>query len=262
MIGAIRASTTGMQGNQSLIDTTANNIANVNTTAFKRGRVEFEDLLYLTQRAAGSDVAQGVQSPTPTQFGTGVALAAVDKQFTPGPLLSTERELDVAIEGDGFFRVALPGGALRYTRDGSFVRDANGLLTTGDGFAVQPPITVPANATSVSIGADGSVFASVPSQPTPQLLGQITLAKFRNPTGLSAEGNNLFAETPSSGPPLVVTPGQSGTGALRQGFLEGSNVEVVSELTNLLLAQRAFSFNAEVIRVSSEMLRSTSDLIQ
>ena len=262
MIGAILAGATGLQSNQSLLDATANNVANVNTTAFKRGRVEFQDLLYLTLRAATGDPSAGLQSPTASQVGTGVAVATADKVFTPGQLLATERELDVAIEGEGFLRVALPDGGIRYTRDGAFVRDANGLLRTGGGLALQPPITIPANATAVSIGADGTVLASVPGQPAPQQLGQLTLAKFRNQMGLSAEGNNLFAETPSSGPPLVGNPGQNGTGPLRQGFLEGSNVEVVSELTNLLLAQRAFTFNSEVIRVSSEMLRSTSDLLR
>lgn len=261
MIGAIRTSSTGMQGQTSVIDSTANNLANVSTTAYKRNRVDFVDLLYLNRRAAGAENAQGIQSPTGSQIGTGVAIAAAAKLHTQGPIELTDRQLDVAIEGKGFFRVSLPDGGIRYTRDGAFSTNALGQLVTSDGFLIQPPIVVPSNATQVSIGTDGTVTALLQGQTAPQALGRIQTANFTNPEGLSSEGRNLFAETAASGTPLVGFPGTSGTGLLRQGFLERSNVETVTELTNLILAQQAFTFNAEAIRVSNEMLRTTTDLL-
>src|SRR5262245_31391524 len=262
MIKAMFTSATGMKAQQQVVDNTANNLANVNTTGFKRNQVEFQDLLYVTQRAAGAESAQGIQSPSSIQFGSGVRLAATTKVFSQGVLENTARELDVAIEGDGFLEVTVPGTSeSRYTRDGAIQVNASGNLVTSDGFSIVPPITLPSDTLHVSIGIDGTVMVTTAGQPnTPTTLGNIQLVRFANAAGLHSEGGNLYVATPASGPPQQGQPGTNGLGKLRQSFLERSNVEVVTELVNLILAQRAYEINSRAIRASDEMLSASNNL--
>lgn len=263
MIKALFTSATGMNAQTTYIDNTANNIANVNTNGFKKGQVDFQDLVYVTQRVPGSDVAQGLQVPTGLQIGSGVRVASVTKVFTEGALVNTQNPFDVAVEGDGFFQVTLPSGELRYTRDGALRVNAQGSLVTSDGFLITPQITIPQGVVSVSVGTDGTVTAINAGALNASVnLGQLTLVRFVNPAGLSAEGRNLFAETASSGAPVIATPGQNGVGFTRQGFLERANVDVVTELINLILAQRAYEFNTRAVRTADNMLASTTDLVR
>jgi len=263
MIKALFTSATGMNAQVTFIDNTANNIANVNTNGFKKGQVDFQDLIYVNQRVPGSDVAQGLQVPTGLQIGSGVRVAGVTKVFTEGALVNTQNPFDVAVEGDGFFQVTLPSGELRYTRDGALRVNAQGSLVTSDGFLITPQITIPQGVVSVSVGSDGTVSAiNAGALNASTNLGQLTLVRFVNPAGLSAEGRNLFAETASSGAPVIATPGQNGVGLTRQGFLERANVDVVTELINLILAQRAYEFNTRAVRTADNMLASTTDLVR
>jgi flagellar basal-body rod protein FlgG len=263
MIRAFHTSATGMIAQQFVVDNSANNLANANTTGFKKSLVAFQDLIYLNQRPPGLEQLQGQQVPAGLQIGNGVRVAGNIKLFTQGSIQSTGDPLNVAIEGDGFFQITAPDGTLRYTRDGTFLRNANGDLVTADGFFLSPRITIPADAIAVSIGSDGTVSVTTSGSPaTASTLGQIQLARFQNPAGLSSEGRNLFRDSPVSGTMVTALPGQNGTGLLRQGFLEGSNVEVVSELVNLLQAQRAYEFNTKAIHVSDEMLSATNDLVR
>ncbi len=263
MIKALFTSATGMNAQVTYIDNTSNNIANVNTNGFKKGQVDFQDLLYVDQRTPGSDVAQGLQVPTGLQIGSGTRVASTTKVFSGGPLVNTQNQFDVAVEGDGFFQVTLPSGELRYTRDGALRVNAQGSLTTTDGFLITPQITIPQGVVSVTIGSDGTVSAQQAGALNASTnLGQLTLVRFVNPAGLSAQGRNLFAETASSGAPVIATPGQNGVGLTRQGFLERSNVDVVTELINLILAQRAYEFNTRAVRTADNMLASTTDLVR
>jgi flagellar basal-body rod protein FlgG len=263
MIRALFTAATGMNAQSSLVDVTSNNLANINTNGFKRNEVSFQDLIYVNEVAPGGAASQGQQVPSGIQIGSGVRVSSTPKIFTQGTQVSTQAPLDVAIDGQGFFQVALPSGETRYTRDGAFQLNSNGNLVTADGFLVQPQVTIPQDAVSITIGSDGTVSvinAGASNATVP--LGQLTLVRFPNSPGLSAEGRNLFAETASSGSPIIATPGQSGTGLLRQGSVERSNVEAVSELVNLILAQRAFEFNTRAIRTSDEMLSSSTNLVQ
>lgn len=263
MIKALFTSATGMNVQTTSIDNTSNNIANVNTNGFKKGQADFQDLLYVSQRAPGSDAAAGLQVPTGLQIGSGARVAGITKVFTPGALVNTQNPFDVAIEGEGFFQVTLPSGELRYTRDGALRLNAQGNLVTSDGFLISPQVTIPTQAVSVSVGSDGTISVqNAGALNASTVLGQLTLVRFQNPAGLSAEGRNLFAETASSGTPLIATPGQNGVGFTRQGFLERSNVDVVTELINLILAQRAYEFNTRAVRTADNMLASTTDLIR
>jgi flagellar basal-body rod protein FlgG len=263
MIRAFHTSATGMQAQQFMVDNSANNLANVNTTGFKRNQVQFQDLIYLTQRAPGVETLQGAQVPTSQQIGHGVRVAGNGKTFGAGTLENTTNPLDVSIEGQGFFQITFPDGSTRYTRDGSFRINGNGQLVNPDGFFLSPSLTIPADALEVSIGTDGTVSVITSSSPnTSTQVGNITLARFANPAGLSAEGRNLFRESASSGAPIIGNPGQNGNGLLRQAFLERSNVEVVQELVNLLLAQRAFEFNSRAIRVADDMLADVNQLVR
>jgi flagellar basal-body rod protein FlgG len=253
MIKALFTSATGMNAQTTFIDNTSNNIANVNTNGFKKGQVDFQDLIYINQRAPGSDAAQGLQVPTGLQIGSGARVSGITKVFTTGTLVNTQNPLDIAVEGDGFFQVTLPSGELRYTRDGALRLNAQGNLVTSDGFLLSPQITIPAQAVSISIGSDGTISVqNAGALNASTVLGQLTLVRFQNPAGLSAEGRNLFAETASSGAPIIATPGQNGVGLTRQGFLERSNVDVVTELINLILAQRAYEFNTRAVRSAGE----------
>ncbi len=263
MIKALYTSATGMNAQTTYLDNTSNNIANVNTTGFKKGVVQFQDLLYINRVAPGSFGAQGLNVPTGLQIGSGTMVSGITKIFSTGSMVNTTNPYDIAIEGDGFFQVTLPDGEIWYTRDGSFNLNQNGNLVTSDGFLLSPPLTIPLQAVSVSIGADGTV--SVINAGAPQattVIGQLTLARFLNPAGLNAEGRNLFAETQSSGPAVLATPGQNGVGLVQQGYVEQSNVNVVTELVNLIVAQRAYEFNTRAIRTADNMLASTTDLIR
>lgn len=261
MIQGLLTGVNAMQAHQTTLENAANNLANVNTTGFKRSRVEFQDLLYRTSQAPGTFGAAGQELPTGQQVGVGVRVAGISKQFQQGPLESTGRPLDVAIQGDGFLQVAQPNGDLAYTRDGALQVDATGQLVTADGQLLQPPVTLPPDATSVSIAADGTISATTPANPAPQVVGQLTLARFINPSGLHAEGRNLFRASAASGPPQVGVPGTNGLGTLQSETLERSNVEVVSEMIGLIISQRAFEASSRVVRTSDEMWRTANEIV-
>lgn len=261
MIRALRTAATGMAAQQINLDTTANNLANVNTTGFKRTRIDFQDLMYQHMRVAGSP-SQDRQNPTGLQVGLGVRAASTQKIFSQGLFEQTENPLDVVIEGEGFFQVTMPDGTLAYTRDGAFKRDSTGALVTSEGYAVEPAITLPAEATSVSIANDGTVSAHLPGASEPAPLGKLTLARFANSAGLISLGKNLYQVSGSSGQPVVSAPGSQGAGTLSQGFLEKSNVSVVEEMVNLITAQRAYEVNAKVIQGADRMLEVASGLMR
>ena len=260
MIRSLWIAKTGMEGQQTKLDAIANNLANVGTNGFKRANVVFEDLMYQNLRAAGSASSDQSQLPTGLQVGLGVRAAASSRNFGQGSLQQTGGNLDIAIKGQGFFQVQLPDGTTGYTRDGAFQVDANGALVTNAGYHVQPGITVPANALSVAVAPDGTVTATVPGQVAPQTLGQLQLAAFINPAGLEARGGNLFGETAASGTPNAGAPNSTGLGALQQGFVEGSNVNVVEELVSMIATQRAYELNSKAIQTSDQMLQRLGQL--
>lgn len=262
MLRAFFSSATGMRAQELLIDNTANNLANVNTNGFKRSQLDFADLLYATHRPPGTEVAVGQNSPTGLQIGSGVRPVGTTKVFSMGVVQQTGNVTDVAIEGEGFFKILLPNGTERYTRDGSFRLDQTGRFVTGDGYVLEGNITKPEDVAvqSVTIGVDGTVTAA--QGDTVAQLGQIQLYRFTNPAGLSSEGGNLYAMTQASGTAIAGQPGSNGMGALRQSFLEKSNVEVVSELVSLITAQRAYEINARAIRAGDEMLSNTSQIVR
>lgn len=261
MIRALFTAATGMIGQQLNIDTIAHNLANVNTTGFKKSRVNFQDLLYETIRAAGTQTQAGQTIPEGIQIGHGVRPASVAKLFTQGNLIQTGNPLDIVIEGDGFFEVELPDGTSAYTRDGSFRIDQNGQIVTVDGLPLTPAITVPMDFIQLTIGSDGIVSAVVQGDTTAQNLGTIQLVRFVNPSGLDARlGRNLLLETEASGSPVQGQPGLDGLGTLEQGFLENSNVQVVEEILNLIIAQRAYEANSRVISASDEMLQIANNV--
>ena len=261
MIRAMRTAASGMLAQQTQVDTIAHNIANVNTTGFKKNRVNFRSLLYTTLREPGSQTGSGTINPTGLQIGSGTEVASSIKLFLQGELEQTGNPLDVGIQGDGFFRIALGNGEFRYTRDGSFRRDATGDLVTVDGYRVDPAITIPQEASEIVIGQDGSVQVKVAGSDAFQSVGQLQLIRFANPAGLKAEGGNFFSTTPSSGVATPQNPGQSGAGFLRQSFLERSNTAVVDELISLIQAQRNYEVNSRTIQVADEMLQQLSNLI-
>ena len=259
MLRAFFSSATGMRAQEVLIDNTANNLANVNTSGFKRSQIDFADLLYSNEKTAGTEIAAGQASPVGLQIGSGVRVVGSSKVFTQGTLQETGISTDVAIEGDGFFKVLMPGGAERFTRNGSFRVDANGLLVTSDGFIVDGNITVPngVSLSNISIGVDGTVSAI--TNGAINTLGTIPLYRFANPMGLNNEGGNLYSVTPGSGDPETGISGEN-VGLLRQNFVEGSNVEVVRELVSLITAQRAYEINSRAIQAGDEMLSNTAQL--
>lgn len=261
MIRALYSSATGMKAQELLLDVTANNLANVNTNGFKRSHVDFADLLYANLRAAGDD-SSGSPSPIGLQIGNGSRAVGTTKLFTPGTMQQTSSMTDIAIEGEGFFKVTLPGGDTAYSRDGAFHPNVEGKLVNGDGYILDGDITMPqdVDAGGLDIGTTGTVTALVNGQI--QTVGNIELFRFQNPAGLSSEGGNLFAISPASGPEISGTPGSNGFGILRQGFLEQSNVEVVTELVSLISAQRAYEVNARAIRAADEMLSNTTQIIR
>jgi flagellar basal-body rod protein FlgG len=261
MIKALYTAATGMNAQQTTVDTTANNLANVNTNAFKRSEIDFQDLIYVNQRPPGAEIANSLTVPTGLQIGSGVRVAGTTKSFIIGTLENTGNQFDLAIEGDGFIQVTLPNGQIRYTRDGALRLNQQGQIVNTDGFLITPNLTIPQDAQSVSIGTDGTVAVLTSSNPTSfQQVGQLQLTRFINPAGLSSEGRNLYAATPASGTAQQTTPGLNGSGLLRQGFLERSNVEVVTELIHLITAQRAYEFNTKAVQVADQMLADTTNL--
>lgn len=260
MMRALYTSATGMMAQQMNMDVVANNLANVNTTGFKRSRVDFQDLLYQNTREAGTTVAKGAEVPTGAQAGLGVRSAAVQKIYSQGEFQQTDNPLDLVIEGDGFFQVLMPDGTTSYTRDGTFKLDSQGRIVTSDGYALQPEITVPAEATSIAIGSDGTVSVTLPGQTQPQELGQVQIARFLNPAGLNSIGRNLALPTAASGEAVTGTPGMDGLGTLAQGMIERSNVKVVEEMVNMIVAQRAYEINSKSIQTADEMLGIANNL--
>jgi flagellar basal-body rod protein FlgG len=255
MIRAMHTAASGMIAQTENVDVISNNLANVNTTGFRKSRAEFEDLIYQTYRTAGGTVGDNQRLPTGLQIGEGVRTVSTTQTHMQGSLLRTDNKLDLAIEGAGFFQVTVPGGTFAYTRSGNFKSDAEGRLVTVDGYAVEPAISIPQNSTSITVSATGLISVTLPDQPTSQEIGQLTLANFVNPSGLSPIGRTMFVPTDASGQPLIIQPGLEGVGTLQQGFLEASNVEVVNEMIDLIAAQRAYEVNQRVITTSDEMLR-------
>jgi len=252
---------TGMLAQQQNVEVISNNLANMNTTAFQRRRTEFHDLLYQNLRRVGSTSADdGSVVPTGVQLGLGVKLASVYRIHEQGNLTATDNTFDLAIQGNGFFQITLPDGQTGFTRDGTFQLNGDGELVTHDGYLVQPGLTVPANAVDVTINSSGEVLAKIDGQVALQNVGQLTLANFPNPAGLSAEGSNYYLETAASGQPATAAPASTGYGSILQGFLETSNVNAVSEVTNLISAQRAYEMNSKVISTSDEMMGTLSQM--
>jgi flagellar basal-body rod protein FlgG len=249
-----------MTAQQLNIDVIANNLANVNTNGFKSSRTDFQDVLYQTERMPGSVSAKSSQVPTGIQVGLGVRPGAVYKQFSQGTFQATGNPLDVAIEGSGFLQVTLPDGTTAYTRDGSLQVDTQGRLVTSDGYLISPQITIPANSTGVQIGNDGTVAVSLPGQTQPQTLGQIQLANFVNPAGLSSSGRNLLKATAASGDVQAGAPGQNGLGSLQAGYVEQSNVDVVQEMVNMIVAMRSYESNSKAIQTADEMLQTANQV--
>jgi flagellar basal-body rod protein FlgG len=260
MIKAMSTAATGMVAQQTNIDNIANNLANVNTTGFKKGRVEFQDILYQNFRRAGTATAIGTTVPVSLDVGYGTRPVATTREFSPGSVTLTQNPTDLAIAGNGFFQVRMPDGTTGYTRDGSFKLSADGQVVTADGFVMTPEVTVPQDATDLAVGLDGQVSVLVVGSDTPQQIGQVELARFVNPAGLSAVGHNLYLETVASGAPITGTPGGNGLGAIDQGQLETSNVSVVDEMVNMIMAQRAYEINSKVITASDEMSQTINNL--
>ncbi len=260
MIRSLWISKTGLDAQQTQMDVIANNLANVSTNGFKRSRAVFEDLLYQNIRQPGAQSSQQTQLPSGLQLGTGVRSVATERNFTQGNLQETGNSKDIAIQGEGFFQVLLPDGATAYTRDGSFQVDNQGQLVTASGYAVQPAIIVPADATSLTIGRDGTVSITQAGSANATEIGAMQLATFINPAGLMAKGENLYVETSASGNANTNTPGTNGSGTLAQGFVETSNVNVVEELVNMIQTQRAYEINSKSITTSDQMLQKLTQM--
>jgi len=260
MLRAFSTAATGMTAQQMMVDVTANNLANINTTGFKRSQINFQDLIYVKVRDAGAEVASGIIVPSGLEIGSGVRVASTVKVFSNGELENTSRKLDIAITGDGFLQVTMPNGDTRYTRDGALQMNANGELVTTTGYILEPAISIPSDAVSVDIGKDGTVSVTNAAGTTSSV-GTIQLARFPNPSGLSSEGDNLLAETEASGTLTTGTAGENGFGTIQSGFLEKSNVQMVTELVNLITAQRAYETSSRAIRAGDEMLRGAIQIV-
>jgi len=260
MIRSLWVAKTGLEAQQTNVDVISNNLANVSTNGFKRQRPVFEDLLYQTLRQPGAQSTQQTQVPSGLQLGTGVRPVATARIFTNGNLQNTGNPLDLAVNGRGFFQVTLPDGSVSYTRDGAFQLDNQGQVVTSNGYPLQPTITIPPNALTITVGSDGTVSVLAAGATAPTQVGQIQLANFINPAGLQARGENLFLETAASGTAQTNVPGTNGLGGLSQGFVETSNVNVTEELVNLITAQRAFEINSRSIQSSDQMLQRLGQL--
>jgi len=261
MLRALSTAATGMIGQQNYLDVISNNIANVNTTGFKKSRVEFQDMLSQAVKTPGAMINQGTFQPVGIEYGLGVKTAATTRVFSQGTAISTDRNLDIAIQGEGFLQIMRSDGTLGYTRDGSLQKDSNGQICTSEGLLVQPQITIPADTTEIDITEDGNVSVTEGSNTTQTIVGTIQLVRFQNPSGLLAVGHNVYVETSASGNPIQDTPGQNGMGTISQGFLEGSNVQVVEELIGLIKAERAFESNSKIISTSSDILKETNQMV-
>lgn len=260
MIRSLFTAASGMQAENLNIDVISNNLANVNTSGYKKSRAEFQDLLYQTLREPGARSTITTEIPSGVQVGLGVKPVAVNRVFSQGNFKHTGNPLDIVIEGEGFFQVTLPDGTIAYTRSGSFSKDSTGRIVTNDGYPLEPSITIPADATGITIGNDGTVTIMRPGETTATEVGTIQLAKFVNPAGLKSIGKNMFLNTASSGDPIQGTPGLEGFGTMAQGFQEMSNVDIVEELVNMIIAQRSYETNARSIRAADEMLNRAINL--
>lgn len=260
MITALYSAATGMEAQETNINVIANNLANVNTTGFKRSRANFQDLLYHNERAVGSSASADTQVPTGIQVGLGTRTASVGKVYTSGDLEQTGSDLDLAIKGDGFFQVEMPDGETAYTRDGSLKKDSEGRLVTADGNPVVPEIVIPENATKVAVGNDGTVTAYLDAESQGTEIGELELARFGNPSGLKSIGGNLQLESAASGSPILGAAGTDGFGSIAQGFLENSNVSIMQEMINLISGQRAYEINSKAVKASDEILQQTTQL--
>jgi flagellar basal-body rod protein FlgG len=257
MLRAFSTAATGMTAQQMMVDVIANNLANINTTGFKRSQIDFQDLLYVEMREAGTEIASGINSPSGLEVGSGVRPASTVKVFTAGELQNTSRPLDVAITGEGFLQISMPDGSTKYTRDGALQMNANGQLVNTSGYALEPSITIPSDAVSISIAKNGSVNVTN-SAGAMSVVGTLQMAMFPNPAGLSSEGDNLYAQTEASGTATTGTPGENGLGTILSGFLEKSNVQMVNELVNLITAQRAYEINSRAIKAGDDMLQTAN----
>ncbi|MHB1530756.1 flagellar basal-body rod protein FlgG [Acidithiobacillus sp.] len=255
MMRSLFVAATGLEAEQTKMDVIANNLANVNTTGFKQSRAVFQDLLYQNLRQPGAQSSQTTQYPSGLQLGTGVRPVATERLMTQGNLTQTGNSLDVAVNGQGFFQIMQPNGTIAYSRDGTFQLNNQGQVVTSNGYLLQPPITVPPNAQTITIGSDGTVSVVLPNQAQPQQVGTIQLANFINPTGLQSIGDNLYLQTGSSGAPQTGQPTLNGLGAVQQGYLESSNVNVVSELVDMISTQRAYEINSKAVSASDSMLQ-------
>jgi len=260
MIRSLWIAKTGLDAQQTQIDVISQNLANVSTNGFKRSRAVFEDLLYQTVRQPGAQSSQQTQLPSGLQLGTGVRPVATSRTMSQGNLQQTGNSLDLAINGNGFFQVQMPDGTTAYTRDGSFHLDHNGQVVTSNGYPVQPAITIPANAQTITVAADGTVSVTQTGSATPTQVGTLQLANFINAAGLSAQGQNLFLETAASGNASTGAPGLNGMGLLNQGYVETSNVNVAEELVNMIQTQRAYEINSKAIQTSDQMLQRLTQL--
>jgi flagellar basal-body rod protein FlgG len=249
-----------MQAQQLNLDTVANNLANVNTTGFKKSRVDFEDVLYQTYRAPGTAGSQGTTIPTGIQVGNGARAVATQRLFSQGDFQQTENPLDLVVEGDGFFQVTKPDGVTAYTRSGAFKRDATGRVVTSEGFPLSPALTIPPDARSITVGSDGTVSVTAAGQASAQQIGTIQLAQFVNPAGLLSIGRNLFMPSAASGNAVTGTAGSNGLGTIAQGYLELSNVKVVDEMIAMITSQRAYEANSRAIQTADEMLSMTNNM--
>ncbi len=260
MLRAFSTAATGMTAQQTMVDVISNNLANINTNGFKRSQIDFQDLMYVKLRSAGSEVATSVVDPNGLEIGSGVRSASTIKVYTGGEMQNTQRPLDVAIGGDGFFQVTMPDGSTKYTRDGALGINADGALVTASGYQLEPAITIPNDTQQIDIGKDGTVNVTN-SSGTITSVGTIQLARFLNPAGLTSEGDNLLAETEASGTPITGTAGEQGMGSIQSGFLEKSNVQMVTELVNLITAQRAYEINSRAIKAGDDMLRTANNIV-
>ena len=260
MIRSLWISKTGMEAQQTALDAIANNLANTATNGYKRGHAVFEDLMYQNLRQVGGNTGEQSTLPTGLQIGLGVRPVALARNFSQGNLQQTGSSYDMAVRGNGFFQIQMPDGTTGYTRDGAFQLNAQGQLVTNGGYQVQPGISIPANAQSVTVGNDGVVSVTLPGQSAPQQVGQLQLAGFVNPGGLDPRGENLFAESGSSGAPQAGAPGSNGLGQLTQGSVETSNVNVVEELVSMIQTQRAYEINSKAVQTSDQMLQKLAQL--
>jgi len=257
---ALYIAATGMEAQQLNVDIISNNLANINTTAFKKSRGDFQDLLYQTLKLPGASAGLGMQVPAGIQVGSGVRAASVQKVFMQGDFENTKNDLDLAIEGDGFFQIVMPDGTLAYTRAGSFKKDNTGRIVTSDGFPLEPSLSIPSDAVNVTISPDGIISVLQAGSSAPTEIGTIQLVRFPNPAGLNSIGRNLYLPTAASGEPIAGTPGDAGYGTIAQGYLETSNVNIAEELVNMIVGQRAYEINSKAIQVADEMMRTANEL--